>query len=120
MNYVGQSGRPVTTRHKEHIGYIKNNNLASAYAVHIMNNGHEYGTTENILQLIKPCRKFSKINNWENMCNKIYGQYSKLIEEQQVNEPNPLFEYAQPPHTLRDSTQQDREQRGTHDNNTDK
>ena len=43
------------------------------------------------------------------------GKLAKLIEEQQVNEPNPLFEYAQPPHTLRDSTQQDRQQRGTHD-----
>jgi hypothetical protein len=120
MNYVGQSGRPVTTRHKEHIRYIKNNNPASAYAVQILNSRHEYGTTENTLQLIKPCRKISKINNWENMYNKIYRQYSKLIEEEQVNEPNPLFEYAQPPNTLRDNTQQDRQQRGTHDNNTDK
>jgi len=120
MNYVGQSGRPITTRHKEHIRYIKNNNPASAYAVHILINRHEYGTTENTLQLIKPCRKSSKMNNWENMYIQIYCQYSKLIEEQQVNEPNPLFEYAQPPHMLRDSTQQDRQQRGIHDNNTDR
>ena len=42
------------------------------------------------------------------------------MEEEQVNEPNPLFEYAQLPHTLSDSTQHDRQQRGTHDNNTDK
>ena len=55
---------------------------------------------------------------WENMYIQIYRQYSKLIEEQQVNEPNPLLEYAQPPHTLRESIQQDRQQRGTHDNNT--
>ena len=94
-------------------------NPASAYAVHILNNRHEYGTTENTLQLIKPCRKSSKINHWENMYIQIYRQYNKLIEEQQVNEPNPLFEYAQPPHTLRDSTQ-DRQQRGTHDTNTDR
>jgi len=67
MNYVGRSGRTVTTRHKEHIRYIKNNNPASAYAVHILNNRHEYGTTENTLQLIKPCRKISKMNHWENM-----------------------------------------------------
>jgi len=120
MNYVGQSGRPITTRHKGHIRYIKNNNPASAYAVRILNNRHEYGTTENKLQLITPCRKSSKMNHWENMYIQIYRQYSKLKEEQQFNEPNPLFEYAQPPHTLRDSTQQDRQQRGTHDNNTDR
>jgi len=59
MNYVGPSGRPIT-RHKEHIRYIKNNNPASAYAVHILNNRHEYGTTENTLQLIKPCKNVAK------------------------------------------------------------
>jgi hypothetical protein len=67
LNYVGQSGRPITTKHKEHIRYIRNNNPTSAYAVHILNNRHEYGTTENTLQLIKPCRKSSKMNCWVNM-----------------------------------------------------
>ena len=33
-NYVGQSGRPITIRHKEHISYIKTNNPISAYATH--------------------------------------------------------------------------------------
>jgi hypothetical protein len=33
----------------EHIRYIKSNNPSSAYAVHILNNRHEYGTTENKL-----------------------------------------------------------------------
>jgi hypothetical protein len=50
MNYVGQSGRTITTRHKEHIRYVKNNYPASTYAVHLLNNKHEYGTTENTLQ----------------------------------------------------------------------
>ena len=36
-NYVGQSGRPITIRHKEHIQYIKTNNPASAYTTHILN-----------------------------------------------------------------------------------
>jgi len=109
MNYVGQSGRPIITRHKEHIRYIKNNNAASAG----MNM-----EPQKTLQLIKPCRKGSKMNHWENMYIQIYRQYSKLIEEQQVSEINPLFKYAQPPNMLRDSTQQDRQQGGTHDNNT--
>jgi hypothetical protein len=58
--YVGQSGRPIITRHKEHIRYIRSNNTTSAYAAHILNNRHEYGTAENTLQLIKPCRKGKK------------------------------------------------------------
>jgi hypothetical protein len=43
-NYVGQSDRPIATRHKEHIRYIKTNNPVSAYATHILNNRHEYET----------------------------------------------------------------------------
>ena len=31
----------------------------------------------NTLQLIKPCRKSSKMNHWENMYIQIYHQYSK-------------------------------------------
>jgi len=33
---------------------------APTYAVHILNNRHEYGTTENTLQLIKPLGKAAK------------------------------------------------------------
>jgi hypothetical protein len=33
-NYVGQSGRHITTRHKDHIRYIKTNTPVSAYATH--------------------------------------------------------------------------------------
>ena len=58
------------------------------------------------------------MNHWENMYIQIYRQYSKLIKEQQVSEINPLFKYAQPPHTLRDITKQDRQQGGRHDNDT--
>jgi hypothetical protein len=38
MAYVGQSGRPITTRHREHTRYIRTNNPNSAYAMHILNN----------------------------------------------------------------------------------
>jgi hypothetical protein len=56
-NYVRQSGRHITTKHKEHIRYIKTNNPASAYATHIMNNRHEYRTANDTLKLVQPCRK---------------------------------------------------------------
>jgi hypothetical protein len=36
---------------------------------------------------------------------KIYLQQNLLITEQQVNEPNPLYELAQLPHAIRDSSQ---------------
>ena len=43
--YVGQSGRDINTRYKEHIRYIRTNNPTSAYASHILNNRHEIGTS---------------------------------------------------------------------------
>jgi hypothetical protein len=60
--YVGQTGRDVTTRYKEHIRYIKYNNPVSAYSMHILNNRHEYGTQASALKLIKHCRKGSTTN----------------------------------------------------------
>jgi hypothetical protein len=102
--YVGQSGRPITTRYKEHTRYIRSNNTTLAYAVHILNNRHEYGTAENTLKLIHPCRKGQKMNNWENLYIQIYRQQDGLITEQQVNEPNPLYELVQPPQDRDNST----------------
>jgi hypothetical protein len=54
MAYIGQSGRPITTRHTEHMRYIRSNNPNSAYAMHILNNKHEYVTVNETLKLLKP------------------------------------------------------------------
>jgi hypothetical protein len=64
MAYIGQSGRPITTKHTEHTRYIKTNNPNSAYAMHILNNKHEYGTTNKTLKLLKQCNKGLKMNCW--------------------------------------------------------
>ena len=95
--YVGQSGRPITVRHKEHIRYIKNCNPISAYAAHILHNRHEFGTVEDTLQLIRSCRKGSRMNQWENLYIQTYRQQGRLIDEQQVSEENPLYKQALPP-----------------------
>ena len=38
------------------------NNPISAYALHILNNKHEYGNAGQTIQLIKPCNKGNKMN----------------------------------------------------------
>jgi len=50
--YVGQSGRYIDIRQKEPIRYIRINNPQSVYAMHILQNRLEYGTTESTLQLL--------------------------------------------------------------------
>jgi hypothetical protein len=42
--------------------------------------------------LIQPCRKGQKINIWENLYIQMFRQLDRLITEQQVNDPNPLYE----------------------------
>ena len=42
--YVRQLGRSINVRHREHIRYIRTNNPLSTYALHILQNRHEYGT----------------------------------------------------------------------------
>jgi hypothetical protein len=57
------------------------------------------------------------MNHLENMYIQIYRQQNLLITEQQVNEPNPLYELPQLPHAIRDSSQPDILQTNTSDTN---
>jgi hypothetical protein len=44
------------------------------------------------------------MNIWENLYIQKYRQLDRLITEQQVNDPNPLYEYAYLPRDKDDST----------------
>ena len=89
--YVGQSGRGIDTRYKEHIRYIRTNSPQSAYATHILHNRHEYGPKNETLQLLKACNKGTQMNCWETMCMQQLYQGEILIAEQQVYELNSLY-----------------------------
>jgi len=90
--YVGQSGRSINVRHKEHIRYIRTNNPLSAYALHILQNRYEYGTTADTLQLLKTCQKDTRMNVWEALYMQVFNQHKVMITEQQVSDTNPLYE----------------------------
>jgi len=49
LSYVGQTCRSLSIRYKEHIRYIRSNNPQSAYALHILQNRHEYGPMDNTM-----------------------------------------------------------------------
>ena len=82
-------------RHKEHIRYVRTNN-PSAYALHILNNKHEYGNgnASETLELLKPCHKCTCMNCWETFYIQAFQQHKTLITEQQLNDINPLYELA--------------------------
>jgi hypothetical protein len=52
-SYVGQTGRLIEIRHRECIRCIKTNNPISAYALHNLNNRHEYRSPEQTMHFLK-------------------------------------------------------------------
>jgi len=74
--------------------YIKNNNPQSAYALHILNNQHEYGPIEKKMTLLKPLKNTSLLTPYEQFFIQAFHKSGRLISEQNPSEPNPLFHKA--------------------------
>jgi hypothetical protein len=89
--YVGQSGKTIAIRCKEHIRYIRTNTPTSVYALHILNQCHDYGPPDDTLHLLKPCTKVNLMNCWESFYTQQLHHLNLLIDEQQPQEPNPLY-----------------------------
>ena len=100
LSYVGQTSRNLKIRFQEHIRYIKTNSPQSAYAQYILQNRHEYGT------LAEPIQQESMLLPSEQFHIQSLHQAGKLISEQCLNDPNPLFQLAfSHPHYTRHKTQ---------------
>ena len=100
--YVGQTSRNIKTRYNEHIRYIKNNNLQLAYAQHILNNRHEYGTIDNIMTVLKPIHNQHLLTTYQQFFIHSFPKHGNLSSEQSSGSPNPLFDLANhspQPHT---------------------
>jgi hypothetical protein len=91
---VGQ----IITRYKEHLRYIRYNNPISAYAMHILNNRHDFGSTEETL--LKPCTKGTRMNCWDALFIHLHHRHHIPISEQEVTDTNPPFDLAYVPRDL--------------------
>jgi len=91
---VGQTSRSLRQRYKQHTCYIKNNNPLSAYALHILNNQHEYGPLEKTTSLLKPINNNSLLTPYEQFFIQSFHKSGRLISEQNPGEPNPLLQLA--------------------------
>ena len=92
--YIGQNSKTIATRYKEHTRYIKNNHPQSAYALHILQNRHEYGSFDDNMTLVKPINKTHKLIPYERMViQQVYGK-GNLIPEQACHEHDPLYKLA--------------------------
>ena len=91
LNYVGQTSRNLRQRHKEHTSYIKKNNPTSAYALHILQNRHEYGPLEETMTLLQQESKRHKLLAYEQLHIQQQQKKGNLIPEQTTNTLNPLL-----------------------------
>jgi hypothetical protein len=62
---VGQTGRDFKTRYKEHINDIKSNKDKSRYALHILQENHEYGPIDKIMNILKLQSKGKHLDVYE-------------------------------------------------------
>jgi hypothetical protein len=85
---VGQTSRSLKLRYQEHTRYIKHNNPQSAYALHILQNRHEYGP----MNLPKPLNTPSLLIPYELFFIQSLHKEGKLIPEQTTGEPHPLIQ----------------------------
>jgi hypothetical protein len=94
QKYIGQTSSDLHTRFTEHCRYIKSNNPKSAYAVHILNNQHEYGPASNTIRLIQQCNINKHLIHRENLHIQEYSKKRKLVQEQATNDRNILYDLA--------------------------
>jgi len=91
LAYIGQTKRSLQQRYKEHTRYIKHNDPQSAYALHILNNRHEYGTMEDTMTLLKYIPNPTMLLPAEQLFIHSHHYNKQLIQEQQAHDNNPLY-----------------------------
>jgi len=84
MSHIGQTSRNLNQRYWEHIRYIRNNDPQSAYAQHIPQNLHEYGSITDTMSLIKPIHKTSMLIPYEQLFIQTFHHNGNLITEQGI------------------------------------
>jgi hypothetical protein len=90
--YVGQTGRNLKSRFREHTRYIKNNDPRSAYALHILNCRHDYGNTDDTMTLLKQINTPTLLLPHEQMYIQSFHHNNEPIPEKHLNEHNPMFD----------------------------
>jgi hypothetical protein len=88
MKYIGQTGRTLNARYKEHIYDIKSNNNNTGYSRHILDTQHSYGSIEDVVRI---GRKGKHLNTLEKYIYKI-SKEGVHMNDTNIDEYNPIFE----------------------------
>ena len=85
LSYIGQTSRSLQQRYKEHSRYIKQTNPLQSYALHVLNNKHEYGTIDGTMTLLKHINRSTLLLPYEQLYIQTYHHQKQLKPEQHVN-----------------------------------
>ena len=99
LKYIAQTSQSLKFRYQEHIRYIRNNDPRSAYALHILQNRHEYGPMNSTMHLIKPITNPSLLLPYEQLHITDLSKRGQLIPEQNSYDSNPLVSLVLSPST---------------------
>jgi hypothetical protein len=91
LKYIGQTGRTLNIRYKEHI-HIRNNSSNSGYSNHILNVGHTYGTVTDTTDMVKIGKKRKYLNTLEKYCIYRMSKDYLHMNDTHIDTYNPIFE----------------------------
>ena len=86
ISYNGQTSSSLKQRYQEQIRYIRHKKPQSGYALHILNNKHEYSPINNTMTLWKHINRTSLLLPYKQLYSQTYHQHKQLISEQYIGE----------------------------------
>jgi hypothetical protein len=92
LKYIGQTGRTLNTRYKEHIHDIRSGNGNSGYSNHILNTGHTYGTVTGTMKIITIWKKGIYLNTLEKYHIYENNRDNLHMNDIHIDKHNPIFE----------------------------
>jgi hypothetical protein len=90
--YVGQNGRPFHVRFREHYRDYKYANNKSKFAQHVIEEGHAFGPTDNIMDIIHIANKGRMLDTLEKFYIYRETQLGNQINDKLTVQANPTFE----------------------------
>jgi hypothetical protein len=93
---MGKTGRNFKTRYNEHIGdiLVRCSKPKRGYEPHILNTGHEFGNTEDIIEVVEHQQNGSYLNTVEkyHLYNSNKMKQNLVPNDNLGEQTNPIFE----------------------------
>ena len=88
---IGQTGRCLEQRYKEHTRYTTSSNPQSAYALHVLHHKHEYGPMNVTKSVLHPAPKCRRMNSLGNFYIQLFQRHNTVINEQSEKDKIPFL-----------------------------